>query len=219
MTEETQLTDDAWSQMKEARARKAYQAILQDVKNPRLDGYNPHFDSKFSTLKAIMESIRKACFEHQAAYSQTIAMGMRPYLESRLLVEESDGMGLSRMPLDLPSDPQKIGSYLTYMRRYVALTDFGIVGDPDDDGNAASEKPKRATPKKGATKRDVFLARVEELMAEATSAGVRGEGLEEYAQARYGRPYSELSPEELVEFGQHVKQVIEDKRALSDGSA
>ena len=64
-----------------------------------------------------------------------------------MLDEDSgDKITLSTFPLVFPADPQKRGSELTYAKRQLAQADWGLVGDPDDDAEAASkpEQPKQA---------------------------------------------------------------------------
>lgn len=74
------------------------------------------------------------------------------------LVTIAYGMGaeveMSRVPLVMVgSDPQKQGSALTYAKRYGLCAAFGLAGEEDDDGNAATEdtrgaqKPRKQQPR------------------------------------------------------------------------
>lgn len=111
---------------------------LQTVVNPPLDGTNPHFRSKFATLKAVLDTIKAACDEAGIHYQQRLVLTPEGYeLHSRVFCG-TDTIELSCFPIKTGT-PQATGSEITYARRYIACVDFNIVGDPDDDGNAASK--------------------------------------------------------------------------------
>jgi hypothetical protein len=48
---------------------------------------------------------------------------------------------IAAIPLPATEDPQKLGSAITYYRRYAIVTLLGLVTEEDDDGNAASPPP------------------------------------------------------------------------------
>ena len=52
------------------------------------------------------------------------------------------------MPFSPQANPQQMGSALTYAKRYCLQAAFGLVGEEDDDGEAASRqsqsKPRKA---------------------------------------------------------------------------
>lgn len=127
-----------------AKFVRAYAAMA----NPPLDSMNPHFRNKFASLKATLKVIRDACKPQGIAYIQTIHYGEPTNtITSFVLDEDSDDkIALSTFPLVFPADPQKRGSELTYAKRQLAQADWGLVGDPDDDAEAASkpEQPKQA---------------------------------------------------------------------------
>lgn len=127
-----------------AKFVRAYAAMA----NPPLDSVNPHFKNKFASLKATLKVIRDACKPQGIAYIQTIHYGEPTNtITSFVLDEDSDDkIALSTFPLVFPADPQKRGSELTYAKRQLAQADWGLVGDPDDDAEAASkpEQPKQA---------------------------------------------------------------------------
>jgi hypothetical protein len=62
-------------------------------------------------------------------------------IETHLLDAEGDAV-LASVPYSPGSDPQKMGSGITYARRYSLCAAFCLVAEEDDDGNAASE-PKQ----------------------------------------------------------------------------
>lgn len=129
-----------------AKFVRAYAAMA----NPPLDSVNPHFRNKFASLKATLKVIRDACKPQGIAYIQTIHCGEPTNTITSFVLDEDSGdmITLSTFPLVFPADPQKRGSELTYAKRQLAQADWGLVGDPDDDAEAASkpEPPKKAQP-------------------------------------------------------------------------
>lgn len=123
-----------------AKFVRAYAAMA----NPPLDSVNPHFRNKFASLKATLKVIRDACKPQGIAYIQTIHYGEPTNTITSFVLDEDSGdkIALSTFPLVFPADPQKRGSELTYAKRQLAQADWGLVGDPDDDAEAAS-KPEQ----------------------------------------------------------------------------
>lgn len=117
----------------------AFVQVQAKIHNPPLDGRNPHFKSKFATLGATLKVIRPVCAEHGLAFWQEPVVqddkvGVRTYL-----VHEAGEVKIFE-PLFIKgpkADAHGQGSALTYARRYALCAIFGIVGDDDDDGNAA----------------------------------------------------------------------------------
>lgn len=69
----------------------------------------------------------------------------------------------TQWPLPDTDDPQRLGSALTYARRYLLCALVGLTPDEDDDGRRAAAPPRRP------------LTDLTELIAEATAAGVEGD--------------------------------------------
>jgi len=123
--------------------------LRQAIKNPPLDGINPHFKSKYATLAAVLDVVRAACDEAEVDFHQ----GIRAVRDGeaghgyQMVTSTHDGHGTidqCEIPFTMPADPQKAGSLITYLRRYSLCMLFGIVGEDDDDGNAASTPTEKA---------------------------------------------------------------------------
>lgn len=193
-----------------------YYKVLCGIKNPELDGWNPHFESKFSTLKTVLKTIDDACKKEKIQYLQEIRENQ---MDTMLIDENGERFCLSTYSIPTFDNPQKLGSYITYLRRYMALVDFNIVGDPDDDGNiAAAEIDKQlsnqAKAKNENNKRAAYLKRVEDLQAEAIALGIKQEGIQSYVQAKYKKAWADLTADELQEIGVYIKGLINDKNGL-----
>jgi len=117
-------------------------AIKKSIPKISKDGTNPFFNgSKYLTLEKIVGVLTPILEENNTVlyHSQE---------ENRLftcLFDIESGQELkTSYPINDTLVDQKIGSALTYGRRYSICLMFGIVADEDDDGNkaASKEKPK-----------------------------------------------------------------------------
>lgn len=119
------------------------------IEQPKFDSTNPHFKSKFASLsecnRVVMDAIRKVggCAVYQKS---CVAEGHG--MVSTVFCADGEMVELSHVPYSLDSNPQKQGSGITYARRYSLCSAFCLVADEDDDGNAASESPRKSQPKR-----------------------------------------------------------------------
>ena len=118
-----------------AEALIAFQANLPKLE---LDADNPHFKSKFSSLKEVTNKVFPALAENDMGYTTK----SRVDETGRLIVvgklfHTSGEFEEAEFPVN-ETNPQKIGSAITYARRYNLAALTGVVADVDDDGNAAS---------------------------------------------------------------------------------
>ncbi len=102
------------------------------------DAANSHFKSKYLTLAGVMEGVSPVLSQNGifATHSAFRAEDGSPWLRTTLVHVSGD-----RVESELPiagSNPQQMGSAITYARRYAILGLLGLVGDEDDDGNSAS---------------------------------------------------------------------------------
>lgn len=124
-----------------------------EMGNPPLDSKNPHFGNRFSSLLAVSNAVRPVLARHGIAYRQSVmrsqdgascvctyAYGAEP---DGTLAEKS----LATVPITVVADPQKQGSALTYAKRYCLLAAFGLVGDEDDDAEAAQGRAPESAQK------------------------------------------------------------------------
>ncbi len=117
------------------------------------DKTNPHFKSRYSSLDAI----QSACWPVLHKYG-LVPRYATTQLDGQLIVwfeiiHALSGEKLTNsLQMPTPPDVQKMGSALTYMRRYACTAGLGVCSDEDDDGNGASRnnggngQPKRNSP-------------------------------------------------------------------------
>jgi hypothetical protein len=112
----------------------------------RKDGYNPHFKSKFASLKAVQEATSDSLSENGLTILQfPSTVDGKPALTTWLAHTSGQYVADETVLSLAKSDPQAQGSAITYLRRYSWSSVLGLVTDEDDDdGNTASAvaKPK-----------------------------------------------------------------------------
>jgi hypothetical protein len=127
--------------------REALLAVQKDSPALPKDGRNPHFNSTFTKLDTIRETIGPLLIEHGLTWSTFPCFGPNgePALRYKLTHVASGDCESEVMPiLVTKSDPQGLGSATTYARRYSITAVLDLVADEDDDGNSAS-RPAAAT--------------------------------------------------------------------------
>lgn len=132
---------------------KALAKAQHEMKPAKFNKVNPHYKSKYADLAAIREATLPALNKNGMALYQGMSLNGTGVVLRTLLIHESGQTLESEYPIPL-DQPQKMGSALTYARRYCWSAMCGIVADEDDDANAASDnsKPKdkaRTDPRAG----------------------------------------------------------------------
>jgi hypothetical protein len=116
----------------------AKQKIGKVVKNST----NPHFKNKYADINALVESVEPILLENGLLLIQPIESG----LVSTLIIDiETGDKIVSSMRLPEIQDPQKVGSAVTYYRRYTLQSLLSLQAE-DDDANSASATVKNTKP-------------------------------------------------------------------------
>lgn len=116
---------------------EALAEFQKDLPQVGLDSTNPAFKSKYASLGAVTKAVLPKLTEHGFAFSvgSFVDNGLL-ILDAHLIHESGESRSL-QFPIT-ETLPQKIGSAITYGRRYALAALTGVVADEDDDGNAAS---------------------------------------------------------------------------------
>ena len=120
------------------KLHRAKLAIGKVTKNAN----NPHFKKSYADLNAIIEAVEPILLENGLLLLQPIHGNS---VCTRIIDVELDDLIESCMDLPIGLDPQKMGSAITYYRRYTLQSILSLQA-VDDDGNMASE-PVKAKPK------------------------------------------------------------------------
>jgi len=110
---------------------------------------NPFFKSRYASFADIVRASRPALSKHGLSVTQKLFVEQKEHtnnlwmLETKLL--HASGQWISSIVPIVPakSDPQSLGSYITYMKRYAYAALVGVyTDDEDDDGNNATQAHK-----------------------------------------------------------------------------
>jgi len=115
------------------------------MKNAALNKTNPHFRSKYADLAGIRDAVIPSLTANGIAVVQTLDVLGHPacdspprlYVLTRLLHASGQWIESRCQIPDVP-DMQKMGSAITYARRYSLSAICGIAADEDDDANEAA---------------------------------------------------------------------------------
>lgn len=104
-----------------------------------MNSKNPHFKSKYADLESLLDAARVPLGLNGLAVVQMPSQDSLGYYVETMILHTS-GEFISGKTYISPSknDPQGLGSAITYAKRYGFSSMLGLVGEEDDDGNAAS---------------------------------------------------------------------------------
>lgn len=130
---------------------KLFEALAKaqaEIETADKDSVNPHFDKTYADLASVWKACRAALSKQGISVTQWPIPAAKPNhvaLLTRVSLGAQWAMSGMEMPVDPPANAQRIGSSLTYLRRYMLAAVAGVAPDEDDDGNAGSgRKPKPA---------------------------------------------------------------------------
>jgi len=124
-----------------AQAKKEIGAISKDSKNP-------FYKSKYFDINQLLQHVEPVLEKYGLMVMQPIIEGK---VVSLIIDVETGNDCRSEITLTDERDPQKIGSQISYFRRY-SLSSLLCLQAQDDDGNQAI--PKKPTAKKVFSKTD-----------------------------------------------------------------
>ena len=116
------------------KLHNAKQSIKKVAKNAK----NPHFKNNYADINALIEEVEPILLENRLLLLQPIEDG---FVYSRIVDIDSGEICESCMKLPEITDPQKIGSAVTYYRRYTLQSLLSLQA-VDDDANLSSEAVK-----------------------------------------------------------------------------
>jgi hypothetical protein len=108
---------------------------------------NPFYNSRYFDINTLIGHIKPYLEEQRLVLVQPLSsIEDRPALKTILFDSESGESLEDTIILSENSDPQKMGSIITYYRRY-AIQSLFLLEAEDDDGNAAAKQAPKAVVK------------------------------------------------------------------------
>jgi hypothetical protein len=104
---------------------------------------NPHFKKTYADINALLETVEPILHENGLVLLQPVKDHI---VFTQIIDVDSGDMVESWMQLPDISDPQKLGSAISYFRRYTLSSLMSISTTDDDDGNSATTSVKAANP-------------------------------------------------------------------------
>ena len=98
------------------------------------DASNPFYKSKYFDINSLIKQLDKLLEKNRLLLTQPL---LGNTVETKITCIDSEQVAVSILDLPQISDPQKLGSCITYYRRYTLASLLGLQAE-DDDGNAAS---------------------------------------------------------------------------------
>lgn len=122
---------------------KALASAQLEIQNAEKDTANDFLNSKYASLAAVMSVCREPLAKNGLAIVQLPRLTTSPgVVELETMLTHESGQYISTVWQMAPpkTDPQGLGSCLTYMRRYMISAMLGIA-QVDDDANRAQPSP------------------------------------------------------------------------------
>ena len=111
--------------------------IQQKIGKLSKDKTNPFFKSSYFDINSLLEQLQPLLKEEGLVVLQPLTTKAgRPALETFLTTTDGTDKITSSIVLPDLQDPQKMGSVITYFRRYSLQSLFALQAE-DDDGNSA----------------------------------------------------------------------------------
>ena len=102
------------------------------------DAKNPFFKSNYLSLNGLIDAVEIVLEKHDLILLQPITSG---FVCTKIFDIETADVVMSEMQLPNIQDPQKLGSAITYYRRYTLQSLLGLQAE-DDDGNSSTKQVK-----------------------------------------------------------------------------
>ncbi|QDP48333.1 MAG: putative essential recombination function protein [Prokaryotic dsDNA virus sp.] len=120
--------------MKETNVNIKLFNLQQEIGTISKDAKNPFYKSKYFDINSLIKQLQPLLKKHKLLLLQPIE---EDCVYSKLICIDGTGGVISALKLPEISDPQKLGSCITYYRRYTLASLLGLQA-VDDDANVAS---------------------------------------------------------------------------------
>jgi hypothetical protein len=191
-----------------AKIAAALAAFQAEVKDPRRDGSNPHFRSKYVQIDGLLDAVRPVLSKNGLSVVQSTG-GNGQDISVTTMILHNSGEWIETDALVLRAqkvDPQGAGSAVTYGRRYGLSAALGVAWDDDDDGNAASAPRQEVAPKD-----DAKTAALRYIFEEGTAKGVKAQDFADIIKLKYKKVSSKaLTEAEIEDLGKNYMKYMEE---------
>ena len=129
--------------MENVNMYKKLVAFISEIPQIEKNAANPFFKSKYTTLDRIYEVIAPIMKKHNVSVIHEVNSSIdneQSIVEviPIVLFDSGEVYKGGSLKAIAPSDIQKLGAAITYLKRYTISAMLGITADEDDDGNIAN---------------------------------------------------------------------------------
>lgn len=121
--------------MKETNVNEKLFQLQQEIGTISKDTSNPFYKSKYFDINSLIKQLQPLLKKYRLLLLQPIEEDM---VYSKIICIDGTGGVISALRLPEINDPQKLGSAITYYRRYTLASLLGLQA-VDDDGNLAKQ--------------------------------------------------------------------------------
>ena len=126
------------------------------------DSLNPHFKSNYFDINNVLEEVKPILTKNGLVVTQPLKQGVVTTIVTD--VESGESIESFLTFDENEKNPQKIGSIITYYRRYTLCSLLGIAGEDDDAEQAKTPTPTPTPTPKSAPKMKLTDERFEDAM-------------------------------------------------------
>lgn len=128
-----------------------YTALAQaqaEMDIAKLDAGNPHFKSRYASIASLVRASRPALSKYGLAVYQKYVNADGGKNLITLITHSSGQYDVSELFIPFDANPQKFGSYASYMKRYAYREITGVIAEDqeDDDGEYVRKQVEQEEP-------------------------------------------------------------------------
>jgi hypothetical protein len=128
-----------------------YLKFQKEVEAITKDSKNPHFKNRYFDINSLLEEVKPKLTSAGLGLTQRVVNDNgRQLLCSEIFDDEGVGI-CSSIALPEISDPQKMGSAITYYRRYSLQALLALQGEDDDAEKCYDRQPAPSAPSGGSS--------------------------------------------------------------------
>mgnify|MGYP003656131573 CR=1 FL=1 len=119
------------------------QNLQKEIGSVSKDATNPFYKSKYFDINSLIKQLQPLLEKNNLVLLQPIESDYETnteYVVTKIICPASEKSIESRKKLSTQSDPQKLGSEITYFRRYTLQSLLALQAE-DDDGNKVVKAP------------------------------------------------------------------------------
>ncbi len=125
------------------KLREKIAIIKSEIGKMSKEKDNPFFKSKYFDINQILENLKPLEEKHKISITQPLThIETVPAIALVIDDLESEEQIREVTPLPVNNDPQKMGSSITYFRRFALVSYFELQAEDDDGNKGASKAPE-----------------------------------------------------------------------------